>query len=99
CSPPLVSASVGHPAPPSEIPARLHVSHPMAVSGSASAIIDAPIDEEFKVAADIEGSTEWQREIKVAECEKHDKEGHQVLVHTETDAKVRTLKSDLRFSY
>jgi uncharacterized protein YndB with AHSA1/START domain len=71
----------------------------MAIQGAASAVIDAPIDEVFKVAADIEGSTRWQPEIKVAECEEHDKDGRQVLVHTETDAKVRSLKSDLRFSY
>ncbi len=69
------------------------------IDGSASADIEAPIEEVFEVAADVEGSPRWQPEIKVAEALEHDAGGRQVLVHTETDAKVRTLGSDLRFSY
>ena len=69
------------------------------IDGSASAEIDAPIGEVFEVAADVEGSPRWQPEIKVAECRERDADGRQVLVHTETDAKVRRLGADLRFSY
>jgi uncharacterized membrane protein len=69
------------------------------IDGSASAEIDAPIDEVFEVAADVEGSPRWQPEIKVAECLERDGEGRQVLVRTETDAKVRRLGATLRFSY
>jgi uncharacterized protein YndB with AHSA1/START domain len=71
----------------------------MAIEGSATAEIDAPIEEVFEVAADVEGSPRWQPEIKVAEARERDADGRQVLVHTETDAKVRTLGADLRFSY
>ena len=71
----------------------------MAISGSASAEIDAPIDEVFAVAADVEGSPRWQPEIKVADVLERDNDGRQTLVHTETDAKVRRLGADLRFSY
>ena len=71
----------------------------MAISGSASAEIQAPIDEVFAVAADVEGSPRWQPEIKVADVRERDGDGRQVLVHTETDAKVRRLGADLRFSY
>lgn len=71
----------------------------MAIEGSASAEIEAPIEEVFEVAADVEGSPRWQPEIKVAEVRERDPDGRQVLVHTETDAKVRTLTSNLRFSY
>jgi hypothetical protein len=71
----------------------------MAIHGSASAEIEAPIAEVFEVAADVEGSPRWQPEIKVAEARERDAEGRQVLVHTETDAKVRTLSADLHFSY
>lgn len=35
----------------------------------------------------------------MAECLKRDDEGRQILVRTETDAKVRTLGATLRFSY
>jgi uncharacterized membrane protein len=69
------------------------------IDGSASAEIEAPIAEVFAVAADVEGSPRWQPEIKVAECRERDAQGRQVLVHTETDAKVRRLGSDLRFTY
>jgi uncharacterized protein YndB with AHSA1/START domain len=71
----------------------------VAISGSASAEIAAPIEEVFAVAADVEGSPRWQPEIKVAEVLERDADGRQVLVHTETDAKVRRLGADLRFSY
>ena len=71
----------------------------MAISGSASTVIDAPIEEVYAVAADVESSPRWQPEIKKAEALETDGEGNQVLVATETDAKVRTLKSTLRFTY
>jgi uncharacterized membrane protein len=61
--------------------------------------IDAPIDEVYAVAADVESSPRWQPEIKQARVLERDADGNQVLVHTETDAKVRTLKSVLRFDY
>jgi uncharacterized membrane protein len=71
----------------------------MAIEGSATAEIDAPIDEVFAVAADVEGSPRWQPEIKRAEVLERDADGRQVLVRTESDAKVRTLGSTLRFTY
>ena len=69
------------------------------IDGRASTEIEAPIEAVFAVAADVEGSPRWQPEIKVAECVKRDREGNQVLVHMETDAKVRRLKSEMRFRY
>ena len=71
----------------------------MAIEGSASVEIDAPIEEVFAVAADVEGSPRWQPEIKVAECLERSADDEQVLVRTETDAKVRRLSSTLRFGY
>jgi ribosome-associated toxin RatA of RatAB toxin-antitoxin module len=70
----------------------------MAISGSASTVIEAPIEEVYAVAADVENSPRWQPEIKKAEVLERQGDD-QVLVATETDAKVRTLKSTLRFSY
>jgi uncharacterized membrane protein len=69
------------------------------IGGSASTEIEAPIEEVYAAAADIEAAPRWQPEIKVAECVERDGEGNQVLVHMETDAKVRQLASDIRFSY
>jgi ribosome-associated toxin RatA of RatAB toxin-antitoxin module len=68
------------------------------IHGSASAEIEAPLEAVYAVAADVEGSPRWQPEIKVAECVERNGE-EQTLVHMETDAKVRTLGSDMRFSY
>jgi ribosome-associated toxin RatA of RatAB toxin-antitoxin module len=69
------------------------------IDGSASTEIEAPIEAVFAVAADVEGSPRWQSEIKAAECIERDGNGDQVLVHMETDAKVRRLSSEMRFSY
>lgn len=69
------------------------------INGTASTEIEAPIGAVYAAAADVEASPRWQPEIKVADCLERDGEGNQVLVHMETDAKVRRLGSDLRFSY
>jgi len=69
------------------------------IKGNAGAEIEAPVEAVYAAAADVEGSPRWQPQIKVADCIERDSEGNQVLVHMETDAKVRRLGSDLRFSY
>src|SRR5690349_2051896 len=69
------------------------------IGGRASTEIEAPIETVFEIAADVEGSPRWQPEIKVAECVERDRGGNQVLVHMETDAKVRRVKSEMRFSF
>lgn len=69
------------------------------IGGSASTEIEAPIEAVYAAAADIEASPRWQPEIKISECVERDAEGNQMLVHMETDAKVRQLASDIRFSY
>jgi ribosome-associated toxin RatA of RatAB toxin-antitoxin module len=71
----------------------------MAIEGEASAVIHAPLERVYEVAADVEGSPRWQPEIKKAVCVERGPDGEQVLVDTETDGKVRTLKARLRFSY
>jgi ribosome-associated toxin RatA of RatAB toxin-antitoxin module len=68
------------------------------IGGSADTEIEAPIEAVYAIAADVEGSPQWQPEIKVAECVERDGE-QQALVHMETDAKVRTLGAEMRFSY
>ena len=71
----------------------------MAIEGSASAEIEAPIQRVYAVAADVEHLPRWQPEVQTAEVLERDADGNQVLVHTETDTKVRTLAADLRFTY
>jgi ribosome-associated toxin RatA of RatAB toxin-antitoxin module len=71
----------------------------MTIEGSASVEVEAPIDEVYAAAADVEASPRWQPEIKVAECLERGEDGEQQLVHMETDAKVRRIGSEMRFSY
>jgi ribosome-associated toxin RatA of RatAB toxin-antitoxin module len=71
----------------------------VAIEGSASAEVEAPIERVYAVAADIEQLPRWQPEVKRATVLERDRDGNQVLVRTETDTKVRTLQSDLRFDY
>lgn len=71
----------------------------MAIEGSASAEIDAPIERVYAVAADIEQLPRWQQEVRSATVLETDRDGNQVRVRTESDTKVRTLQADLRFEY
>ncbi len=69
------------------------------IGGSASAEISAPIEEVYAIVADVEGSPRWQPKLKLVECVERDGGGNQVLVRTETDARVRQLDSTIRFDY
>jgi len=71
----------------------------MAIEGSASAVITAPIDEVYAVAADVERSPRWQPQFKRAEVIERDADGNQTRVRMITDGKIRDLKSEMRFSY
>jgi uncharacterized membrane protein len=69
------------------------------LDGSESVEIDAPIDEVYAIAADVEHAPEWQGNMQSAEVLERDAEGNQVLVQTVADAKVTQVKVTLRFSY
>jgi ribosome-associated toxin RatA of RatAB toxin-antitoxin module len=53
----------------------------------------------YGIAADVEQSPRWQPDIKSVEVLERDADGNQTRVVTTTDAKVRSLRSELRFSY
>jgi ribosome-associated toxin RatA of RatAB toxin-antitoxin module len=69
------------------------------LEGRATVVIEAPMEHVFEVAADAERAPDWQPEIKRAKAVEFHPDGRQALVDTETDAKVRTLKSRVRFDY
>ena len=71
----------------------------MAITGSRSVEIDAPIQTCFDIAADIEGAPAWQGSLKKVDVLERDADGRPALVDTENDAKVKTAKSRLRFTY
>jgi uncharacterized membrane protein len=69
------------------------------ITGDRSVEIDVPIERCFDIAADIEGAPKWQGSLKDVEVLSKDAEGRPEVVETESDAKVKTVKTRLRFSY
>ena len=69
------------------------------ISGERSVEIDAPIERCFDIAADIDHAPEWQGSLRDVEVLEKDADGRAELVETESDAKVKTVKALLRFSY
>jgi uncharacterized membrane protein len=69
------------------------------LGGVASVEIDAPIEEVWDVVVDIESAPHWQDGFEDVEVLERDDEGRVLVANTESDAKVRTVKTRLRFSY
>ena len=69
------------------------------ITGDRSVEIEAPIERVFEIAADIEHAPEWQGSLKDVEVLERDSDKRASLVETESDAKVKTVKARLRFSY
>jgi len=69
------------------------------IKGDRSVEIEAPIARCFEIAANIEAAPEWQGSLKDVEVLERDAEKRAVLVETKSDAKVKTVRSLLRFSY
>ena len=69
------------------------------IKGEKTVEIDAPIERCFEIAADIENAPDWQGSLKDVEVLERDSQRRAELVETESDAKVKTVKARLRFSY
>ena len=69
------------------------------IKGERTVEIAAPIAECFAIAADIDGATEWQESLKDVDVIERDADKRAALVETSSDAKVKTVKATLRFSY
>jgi uncharacterized membrane protein len=69
------------------------------IKGSRSVEIDAPVERCYEIAADIENAVEWQGPLKDVEVLERDGHRRAVLVETESDAKVKTVRAVLRFTY
>ena len=69
------------------------------LGGVASAEIDAPIDEVWDVVKDIETAPDWQHGFEDVDVLERDDEGRVQVAETQSDAKVKTVKNRLRFSY
>lgn len=69
------------------------------ITGERSVEIDAPIDECFEIAADIQGAPKWQGSLTEVDVIETNADGRPELVDTRSDAKVKSVKSRLRFTY
>ena len=69
------------------------------ISGSRSVEVDAPIERCYEIASDIDHAPEWQGSLKDVEVLERDAQKRALVVETESDAKVKTVRSTLRFSY
>jgi uncharacterized membrane protein len=69
------------------------------IRGERSVEIAAPIEKCFQIAADIEGAPEWQGSLTDVEVLERDGDKRAHLVETESNAKVKTVKARLRFTY
>ena len=69
------------------------------MGGSASEEIDAPIADVWAVVEDVLSAPDWQSGVVDMEALEKDAEGRATLVEVENDAKVRRVKSQVRFRY
>jgi uncharacterized membrane protein len=69
------------------------------LSGSSTAEIDAPLEQVWALVEEVERAPEWQGGLKAMRALERDGEGRAIVCQTESDAKVRTIKSTVRFTY
>jgi ribosome-associated toxin RatA of RatAB toxin-antitoxin module len=69
------------------------------LTGTSTAEIDAPLDEVWALVEDVAKAPDWQGGLKAMDVLERDDEGRALLCEAETDAKVRTVKSIVRFEY
>ena len=69
------------------------------MGGSATAVIEAPLEDVWAVVEDVLSAPEWQGGLVSIRALETDDEGRPTLVESENDIKVRKVKTQVRFSY
>jgi carbon monoxide dehydrogenase subunit G len=69
------------------------------LTGSSTAEIEAPLDEVWALIEEVERAPEWQGGLKAMTALERDDEGRATLCESESDAKVTTIKTTVRFEY
>jgi ribosome-associated toxin RatA of RatAB toxin-antitoxin module len=69
------------------------------LGGSASSVIDAPLQAVWAVVEDVLTAPQWQGGLDGMSALEHDQRGRATLVETESDIKVRRVKARVRFDY
>jgi carbon monoxide dehydrogenase subunit G len=69
------------------------------LGGTASEEINAPIEEVWAVVEDVVAAPEWQGGMLSADALETDAEGRATLIETVSDAKVKEVRTEVRFTY
>jgi carbon monoxide dehydrogenase subunit G len=69
------------------------------ISGSASAEIEAPVEEVWMVVEDVLTAPDWQGGLVAMLALEHGTDGRPALVEADNDLFVRHIKTRVRFSY
>ncbi len=69
------------------------------LSGNSTAEIDAPLDQVWAVVQDVEAAPQWQGGLNKLRALERDDQGRPIRCETETDGKVKSVKSVVRFTY
>ena len=69
------------------------------MGGTANTEIDAPIDVVWAVVEDVLSAPEWQGGLVRLSALERDDEGRPTLVESESDIKIRHVKTQVRFRY
>ena len=69
------------------------------IDASRTVEIEAPLERVYEIAADVGTADRWQKQTLSVEVLETDAEGRATLCEYLADAKVRNVKSLLRFSY
>jgi ribosome-associated toxin RatA of RatAB toxin-antitoxin module len=69
------------------------------ITGSSTAEIDAPVERVWSLVEDVGRAPEWQGGLNGIRILERDDAGRALLCESHSDAKVRTVKSIVRFSY
>jgi len=69
------------------------------LGGSASVVIQAPIERVWEVVEDVPAAPEWQGGLDRMTVLETDAGGRAALVRTENDLKVRRIVAEVRFEY
>lgn len=69
------------------------------LGGTASAEIEAPIEDVWAVVEDVTSAPDWQGGLDKLTALERDADGRPTLVETENDIKVRRIKAHVRFRY
>jgi carbon monoxide dehydrogenase subunit G len=69
------------------------------MGGTASAEIEAPVEEVWAVVEDVLTAPDWQGGLVRVSALERDSDGRPTLVESVSDIKVRHVKTEVRFSY